>query len=119
MGFRPSGAKDFKRLIPVSEIISSVIGKGVTTKAVWTEFDKLIGKFNTEFNILLNVSEEELKKVTSENIAETLIKNRLGKIEVQPGYDGEYGVPLFDGKKKTQKVEIQTPLKRQGLGKWI
>ncbi|MBR9691554.1 DNA helicase UvrD [Candidatus Woesearchaeota archaeon] len=108
MGFRPEGAKDFKRLIPISEIISKLVGKGVATKTVWQEFDKLIKAFKTELNILLDVPEEELKKVTDEKIAEAILKNRQGKIEVQPGYDGEYGIPIFDGKDKPRpKVEIK------------
>lgn len=94
-GFRPKDAKDFKRLIPLSEIISSIKSKGIATKSVWAEFNNLIKNFKNEFNILLNVKEKELKKVTSKDIAKTIIKNRLGKIKIRPGYDGEYGYPIF------------------------
>ena len=115
MGFRPKGAKDFKRLIPVSEILSAILGKGVATKTVWTEFNKLQQAFKTELNILLEASEEELKKVTTEKIAEALLINRSGNIKIKPGYDGEYGVPIFDKEdekapEKPTKTSPQTGL---------
>ncbi|MBW2996679.1 endonuclease Q family protein [Candidatus Woesearchaeota archaeon] len=108
-GFKPEGAKEYKRLIPVSEIISKLLGKGVATKTVWAEFDKLIKAFKTEFNILLNVPEEEIAKITNGKIAETIIKNRNNEIQVQPGYDGEYGIPIFseEDKKEQQTYEIK------------
>ena len=44
-------------------------------------------------------------KVADEKIAEAIIKNREGKITIQPGFDGEYGKPLFSD---SDKVEIKT-----------
>ena len=35
-----------------------------------------------ELNVLLDVEEEELKKIVSERIAETIISNRQGNIEI-------------------------------------
>jgi uncharacterized protein (TIGR00375 family) len=93
-GFKPKNAKDFKRLMPLSEMISSSVGKGVATKTVWEVFNKLIDQFKSELNILLDVPEKELKTFDAK-LAEMIIKNRNGKIKVKPGYDGEYGVPVF------------------------
>ncbi|MBU0614523.1 MAG: endonuclease Q family protein [Nanoarchaeota archaeon] len=98
MGFKPTEAKDFFKIIPISDIISIVLGKGVATKQVWEEYNKLIAAFGNEINILLTVPKEELKKITTEKIAEVIMKNRFGQIYVKPGYDGEYGVPILDGK---------------------
>jgi uncharacterized protein (TIGR00375 family) len=109
-GYRPKDAKDFKKLIPLSEIIASLLGAGVATKKVWDEFNKLIDKFGNELNILLNVPESELKKATDNKIAEIILKNRQGKINIQPGYDGEYGVPIFSDK---DKKEIITSIKKK------
>ena len=94
-GFRPKGAKPFRRLIPLSEIISKLLDKEIATQAVWKEYNNLIANFKSEFNILLNAEEKELSKFTSRKIAEMIMKNRQGKIEVKPGYDGEYGIPIF------------------------
>jgi uncharacterized protein (TIGR00375 family) len=94
-GFVPKNAVPFRSLLPLTEIISNLLGVGIETKKVNDVFDALIKKFNNEFNILLDVPQEELKKVIDEKLANSIIKNRDGKIKVIPGYDGEYGVPVL------------------------
>lgn len=106
-GFKPKGAVPFKNLIPLSELIAGVLGTAVSTKKVWEEYYKLIKPFNDEMNVLLDVEASELKKVTSEKIADIIIKNREEKIEVKPGYDGEYGIPILSDKDKEDNTEIK------------
>lgn len=118
LGFRPKNAKEFRRLIPLSEIISVVMKKGVATKTVWTEFNRLMDHFNDELNVLLDVEEEELKKIVSEKIAQTIIKNREGKINIKPGFDGVYGEAVLE-ESKPEPVKSEMPKKRQaGLGEF-
>lgn len=99
-GFKPKDAIPFKILLPLHEILSSVLGSAMATKKVWQEYNKLIDAFGDEFSILLNVPLEELKKITTDRIASMIIKNREGKIKVKPGYDGEYGVPILESEKQ-------------------
>jgi len=108
-GFKLKGAVPFKKIIPLSEILSKIVGAAVATKKVWAEFNKLVDHFGSSFNVLLEASDEELNKVTSPEITEKIIKNRLGEINIQPGYDGEYGYPVFSesDKKELPKVEIK------------
>lgn len=108
-GFRPEGAKPFHTLIPLSDILSAVLKKAVATQAVWKEYNKIVADGRSEYDILLRLSEEELKKITDEKIAEYIIKNRAGKIAVSPGFDGEYGVPQI-GEVKAE-VEEATEIK--------
>ena len=67
---------------------------------------------------MLNVPFEDLKRVVDEKLAEIIIKNREQKIEVQPGYDGVYGEPLFseEDRRKDEKVEVKQ--KQTGLGEF-
>ena len=105
-GFTPKNIIPFKTLIPLSEILSKVLNYAMFTKKVWIEYNKLIEAFKSEFNILLNAKFEDLKKVTSEKIAENIIKNREGKLKVKEGYDGVYGELILNNKdyaKKSQK----------------
>jgi len=88
--------KKYYTLLPLHEIISLGIGVGVNSKGVWNIYNKLIEKFENEFEILLNVSSEELmSELRDRLLVELIIKNRNGEIKVKPGYDGEYGVPLI------------------------
>lgn len=89
------GKKDTKltfELLPLHEILSLHTGKGVATKTNWTIYNKLIEKFDNEYEIILNISKKDLLKVCDKNLAELILKNRKSKIKVKPGYDGEYGV---------------------------
>jgi uncharacterized protein (TIGR00375 family) len=115
-GFKLKGAVPFKKLIPLSDILSKIVGGAVSTKKVWAEFNKLVDHFGSSFNVLLDASDEELNKITSPEITEKIIQNRKGEINIQPGYDGEYGYPVFSesDKKELPKVEIKQVQK--GLG---
>ena len=104
-GYKPKFAQEFKTLIPLSEIIASLIGSPVASTKVWKEFNNLISAFGSEFNILLKTKKEDLVRVVSNDIANAIIKNRKGEIEIIPGYDGEYGVPVLNKKKEKAKSE--------------
>jgi len=108
-GYKPKDAKKFYSLIPLSEIISLLLGKAVSSKGVWKEYNSLVTENRPEFDVLLNVPEEELYKITTEKIAKTILLNREGKIRVKPGYDGEYGVPLLEGAEINEEVKIEPP----------
>jgi uncharacterized protein (TIGR00375 family) len=91
---RPNG-KPFYRIMPLSELIANVFGKGIATKRIWEEYSK-ITKLGSELDVLLNVPHDSLKGVTTEKMALAIMNNREGKVRVRPGYDGVYGVPLFE-----------------------
>ncbi|MBS3141427.1 hypothetical protein J4405_04760, partial [Candidatus Woesearchaeota archaeon] len=101
--------KKFYKILPLHELISIIIGSSVSSKKTWEVYNKLIDKFGNEFNILLNVSFEDLEKIVEKKLAELIILNREGKLELKPGYDGLYGEIIlneeFLGKKKIRKIK--------------
>ena len=101
-GFKPQGAIPFRSLIPLKEIIAEILGFGSETKEVDTEYQNLIRRFGSEFNVLLNVSRQDLEVVTLPEIAEGIIRAREGKVYIEPGYDGVFGkIRIFSkGEKK-------------------
>ncbi|MFH0803497.1 MAG: endonuclease Q family protein [Candidatus Tagabacteria bacterium] len=95
------GKIPFRSLIPLNEIISDVLGVGVASMAVKKEYEKLIDIVGNEFKILMDAGYEDLKKVTTDAIVSGIISVREGKVEVIPGYDGEYGkIKIVKEKKK-------------------
>ena len=90
-GFMPENKIPFKSLVPLSEIISDVLGVGVASKAVEIEYNNLIKKVGSEFGVLLDASESSLKSATKSEIADGILKVREGKVSKKPGYDGVYG----------------------------
>jgi uncharacterized protein (TIGR00375 family) len=95
-GFRPEGAVPFRNLIPLSELIAGINSTTPYSKKVWEIYNNLIKNFGDEFSVLLDKSEEELKRVADEKIAEIIIRNRSQRIRFLPGYDGVYGKPIFE-----------------------
>jgi uncharacterized protein (TIGR00375 family) len=91
-GYIPENAIPFKNLVPLKEIIAESFGCGEATKKVCMEYDRLIEKFISEFNILLNIGISDLASVLGERFAEGVKRMREGRISIVPGYDGEYGV---------------------------
>ena len=100
-GFKPKNAVPFKSLIPLHDILAKMLNSNIESKKTWEEYNKLINAFNDEFNVLLNVSLNELKKIVSDKIAEAVIKNREGKIKVKPGFDGQYGEVILKTEKQS------------------
>ena len=60
---KPKNVPYFKEVIPLTELIASLYDiKQLSSKKVWEIYNTLIKNFNNEYNILLNVSFEDLKK---------------------------------------------------------
>lgn len=99
--------KLFFTILPLHEIISLYFDCGINTKKVWSVYNDLIEKFENEFNILLNVSENELGEFgLSGGLVELILKNREGKIKVKPGFDGEYGKALIGDVKREKQGKL-------------
>ena len=105
-GFKPNGAKKFYSLIPLSELIAVFLGTSVSSQKAWKAYYGLVNleQGRNEFDILIRLPREELMKYADKELVDVILKNRDGKIRVQPGYDGEYGIPLLKGEEvKTYK----------------
>ncbi len=68
----------------------------MSTKKTWGTYNEWIKAFGTEFNILLEANEADILKFNKE-IGGAIIKVRNQEVKIKPGYDGVYGIPMFDG----------------------
>src|SRR3989338_4293192 len=99
---RPEGATrpratPFTRVVPLDEILAEVLGVGAGTQTVERECQRLVYKFGTEFDVLLKTPLETLREGADGRIVEGIARMREGRLHVEPGYDGEYGVVrIFD-----------------------
>lgn len=100
---RPSGAAGFRSIVPLAEIIGSVVGTSSKSKRVTKELGQLT-QAGSEFAILLDIPESELLKATSPEIAAAILAVRRGEVDLSSGYDGEYGIitPRSSIKKPSQ-----------------
>jgi uncharacterized protein (TIGR00375 family) len=96
-GFKPDWAKPYYSFVPFDEVVAEALGVGVASKAVWKEYNEAIKNFGSEFGILIDVSESDLRVGLPSAIAEGVIRMRQGKVHIEPGYDGQYGkIKIFE-----------------------
>lgn len=112
-GRKSPNAKPYRNLIPLAELIAHALGSPVASKKTFKAYYEIVAKFGNELKVLIDAPEEELRKATDDKIASLILRNRTQQIKWHPGYDGEYGHPVFEEHEEPQKQEFPTPLKQK------
>lgn len=94
--------KNFYKLLPLHEIIALAKASTLASKKTWFVYNSLIERFGNEFNVLLYIDQQDLRKAlpNDELLVKIILLNREGQLEVEPGYDGLYGEPLLREKQE-------------------
>ncbi|MDE2883705.1 MAG: endonuclease Q family protein [Chloroflexota bacterium] len=82
----------FRRLVPLAEIVAEALGYGLASKAVQRVCRDLAARVGTELHVLTAAEASEIERAAGERVAEGVMRARLGRVRVRPGFDGEYGV---------------------------
>jgi uncharacterized protein (TIGR00375 family) len=110
-GFIPKNAIPSVHLIPLEEIVAEAMGFRVGTKAVETEYERLVERGVSEFRILLDAAPDELATFVPAKILEGIVRMRQGKVSIIPGHDGVYGkISLFPDRKEGEELKEQLKL---------
>ncbi len=110
VGGRPDRVIPFKSLVPLDEIIGESLDLGASSKRVKEEYKKLVERLGTEFAVLVDASDSDLEGATTPEIAEGIRRVREGKLHIEPGYDGEYGVVKIFTASERKEISTQTSL---------
>jgi uncharacterized protein (TIGR00375 family) len=95
-GYRPGGVVGYVHLLPLHEVIASVLGtSNPNGKEVWSMYNHLIQAFGNELSVLLSVPYQKLVEEGGRALARAILDLRLDQVKVVPGYDGVYGQPVF------------------------
>jgi uncharacterized protein (TIGR00375 family) len=106
----PRGLPDFNSIIPLAEIISETLKVGVNSKTVNNAYMNLLGKLGSEFNILMDASLDDIERAGSPLISEAVSRMREGKVNIVPGFDGEFGkIKIFEEVER-KEIKGQTTL---------
>jgi uncharacterized protein (TIGR00375 family) len=91
-GYVPKNAIGYRHLLPLSEIIALVIGEvNPASTKVWDKYNMLVGKFGSEYSVMLAASEAQLLAAAGPEISSAILRVRNDDVFVEPGYDGLYG----------------------------
>ena len=121
-GDRPDVAMPFENLIPLPEIIGSVLQVGPTSKRVQTVYEQMLSTHGAEVKILRELPIEEIAKTGDPLIAEGIRRMREGTVHIDPGYDGVYGKiqvfsdedrALLSGQESLFHIPISEPSKEK------
>lgn len=108
-GFKPQGAPPFTSIIPLPELIAEGLKCGVNTKKVEALYFPLLEKLGSEFHILLHVPLDDIERAGTPLLREAVSRMREGKVNIAPGYDGEFGkVRIFQD---VERREIKGQMK--------
>jgi len=111
VGFIPKNAIPSIHLIPLEEIIAEALEVRVGTKAVESEYERLVERGGSEFRILLDATLDELASFVPPHILDGIVRMRQGKVSIVPGHDGVYGkINLFPERKEGGEVKEQLKL---------
>ncbi len=103
---RPAGAVPYRSIVPLAELVGDALGVGKTSIKVKKMVSELLTDGRTEFGVLLDLSASGLAQIATPEITEAILNMRQGKVEIRPGYDGEYGIVKITGVSKATQSRI-------------
>ena len=109
-GVKPEGRQGYEYLIPLTEVIGSVVGVGPSSKRVRGIYDKLLSMLGPELHVLRKVEIEEIARCGEPLVAEGVRRMRTGEVEIHPGYDGEFGVVRVFSDEERERLKGQEAL---------
>ncbi len=83
--------KPFYSIIPLPEILSEIEGVGEKSQKIKKQYEQLITKAGSEFNILHFLSIDNIKEIGGEVLSEAIRRMRNHQIIIKEGFDGAYG----------------------------
>ncbi len=121
-GVKPKRSCSYHNIIPLAEILSEILMVSPSSKKLRKYFNNLIQKFGPEFRILHFLEPDVFETSGLPLLGEAIKRMRLGKIDLSPGYDGEFGrISIFNpserqyilGQKTLFSIPVEFPTPNQ------
>lgn len=106
----PADTVPFVSLIPLQEIISEILGVGVSSKKVAGAYFDILAKLGPELGILRHAPLDEIRRAGPPLLDQAIRRMRDRDIHIDPGYDGEYGTVRIFKPGEKQKLENENQL---------
>lgn len=88
---QPDRFPPFESMVPLAEMIASIVGFGTASKRVQSVYHGLLERLGSEFHILREAPEDDIARASSQAVAKAIANMRRGIVRISPGYDGEFG----------------------------
>lgn len=98
------GEKGFASLVPLPEVLGEILGFGSKTRKVRDMYAGILERFGPELAVLRTVPEKDLARFFPP-LGEAIGRMRRGEVQLQGGFDGEYGVVrMFTDKERREVI---------------
>ena len=87
-----TGRRPFTSLVPLVELLAQALGKGRGTKTVGQAYLRICSELGGEVRVLTNAGFDDLEQVGGEALARAITQVRNGQVQIEPGFDGQYGI---------------------------
>jgi uncharacterized protein (TIGR00375 family) len=104
-GIRPKKAHSYHNLIPLIGILSEILQAGPKTQKVCQAYRTAIERLGPEITILDQLDLQQIERAGIPLLGEAVRRMREKKIDIKPGFDGEYGkIKIFSSQ---ERADIQ------------
>ena len=104
-GIRPKKARSYHNLIPLTGILSEILQAGPKTQRVCLAYRTAIERLGPEISILDQLDLQQIERAGIPLLGEAVRRMREKKIDIKPGFDGEYGkIKIFSSQ---ERADIQ------------
>ena len=105
-GFMPPRSVPFRSIIPLEEVIAETFGVGTASKKVLVQYEAMVAEI-PEFELLLNTDQQTLARLSSKEIAESVMRVRNGQVHIAGGYDGVFGKIQIYSVQEREKMSLK------------
>ncbi|MBU2025920.1 MAG: endonuclease Q family protein [Patescibacteria group bacterium] len=108
---KPKKHKTVEYIIPLVEILAELKGAKTIGAGVLQKYHEIYSALGDEFSILRTISPKVIKQAGFPNLAIAINRLRRGRVYIEPGYDGVFGIiKVFSPKEQAQRISGQTSL---------
>lgn len=100
-GEKPAGARQYERLVPLAQVIAAAEGVSEKTKKAEKIYWQLLQNCGPELVVLRETPLDEILRNAGPLTTEGIRRVRQGLLEINPGFDGEYGtIKIFQDEER-------------------
>lgn len=81
----------YTMIVPLMEVLGEVLEVNPGSKRVRAQYDALIERCGPELSVLRALPLEDIERASSTLVAEAIRRMRAGELDIEAGYDGEFG----------------------------
>jgi uncharacterized protein (TIGR00375 family) len=100
---KPKRARPYNNLIPLGSILGEILQVGPKSQKVLRAYRMAIEKIGPELSILNQLDVQRIEEAGIPLLAEAVRRMREKKVEIHPGFDGEYGtIKIFSSAERAR-----------------